>query len=299
MRGDFHRRYTSFRLWILPVLILLVGPRLLAQMPGQQLDDGVMRLLEREPRGTIGDLTTSQAVLYMYDYLEVVFHQSLREVQDARRIADRYRHRMPKSRAEWGQYVDALKKIQSGRERYQQTLRELISNRRSLIDRLLGPAGLIRSTGYEVDRTSAEQSAELGAVAEVQRQILQQQTQISHGQIPTIQWPSGIDSLWKAEITQALKDAAQGSSNAYDAWRALDRRLGRLLRDLEATADVLRESAQQNWDNLEEMEKQAIAEFNVLAEAQVDLASNAMLQQSTIRRIYRVQQTYAVWKVLN
>ncbi len=296
LRRDI-KRHTHFH-WIFLIVILLHGAPLSAALPGQQLEDSVMRLLEKDPRGKVGDLTTSQAVLYLYDHLEPVFRQALQEVEEARRDADRYQRRMPRTNAEWGQYIDALSRMQTARERYQEALRNLIAERQPLIERMLGPQGLIRGRYSEIGRVDAEQTAELAAVAEVQRQILQQEAKIRDGNTPDIRWPAGIDPVFKEEITNAVRSAAQPRGDSYAAWRALDRRLGRLRRDLQAAADEVRGAANANWAYLDDMEKRAFAEINVLIEAQIDLASNAILQQTTIRRVYMAKQTYSVWKEL-
>ncbi len=277
---------------------LLYNAPLSAQMAGQKIEEAVMRRLEKEPRGQTGDLTTSQAVLFMYKHLEPLFRQSLREVQDARKVADNYQRRMPRTSAEWGQYIDAVSAMQTGREKYQQALRNVVAERRPIIGRLLG--GRIKSTVSNIDRISGEQAAELGALVDVQRQILQQEGRIRSQQMPTIVWPPAIDPFLQEEIEATIESALKNQGgDAYAAWRALERRLARLRRDLEAAADELRLAAHANWNQLSDMEKRAMAELNVLAEAQVDLASNAMFQQTTIRRVYMAQQTFGVWRELN
>lgn len=283
--------------WIVLTSSLFCSMPLPAQLPGQQVEEAVMRRLQKEPRGTTGDLTTSQAVLFMYDHLEPVFREALREVEAARRVADNYQRRMPRTNAEWGQYIAALSRMQTGREQYQQALRNVLAERRPIIERLLG--GRIKSTVSEIDRMSGKQAAELEALVDVQGQIQRQEGLVRQGQMPTIIWPSAVDSGWQDEIERAIELAVKNRGSSYDTWQGLERRLARLRRDLESAADELRFAAQANWDQLGDMEKRAMAELNVLAEVQVDLASNAMFQQTTIRRVYMAQQTFGVWKELN
>ena len=279
------------------VILALHATPLAAELPGQKLENAIMRLLEKDVRGTTGDLTTSQAVLFQYGQLEPVFKQSLREVQAARKIADYYQRRMPRTHAEWGQYTDALKRMQTGRERYQEALRNVIAARRPVVNRVL--TDLVKSARYEIDQMAPTQEVELAALAQVQQQLIEQQEIIRSGTMPTIQWPPGIDAIWKEEIEEAVRVSVEGKSSAFGSWRSIERRIERIRRDLQATADELRSAAQANWEQLDDLEKKAFAELNVIAEAQIDIASNAMLQQTTIRRIYMAEQTKSVWKELN
>lgn len=287
-------------LWAVSSLALLstsLGP-IWAQLPGSQLEQEVMRLLDKEPRGTSGDLTTSAAVLFWYSDLDRAFDASLERVKTARRAADRYLDRSPRTPAEWGHYISSLHEMQVAREVYQEKLRSVIAERRPVLQNALGD-GIIASTTQSIDDTSSKQTAELAALIEVQNQILSQRSTIQAGRSPVINWPQGTDPIWKEELEAAIEAAVADGSLESDAWKRLRKRLGRLQRNLHSAAEELRTAAEAHWDQLDVLERQALAELNVLVEAQIDLASNAMLQQTTIRRVFMAQKTYDVWTQLN
>ncbi len=266
------------------------------QGPGARLLDAVMRQLQKEPYGVAGDLTTSRAVVFMYHNLSPVFQQALQEVEDARKVADRYQQRMPRTSAEWGSFLDALSRMQTSRESYMQALRNVAAERRPIVERLVD--GRIRNTISSIGLTSGKQAAELGALVDISAQVLRQEGRVRLGEDPVIQWPPETDPLLREEIEELIR-LAVSSENSGGAWNNLERRLARLRRNLEAAADELRSAVLAHWGHLNDREMAALAELSVLAEVQVDLASNAMFQQTTARRIYLVRQDFGTWKEAN
>lgn len=246
-------------------------------------------LAESETGKSEGGLAASNVTLTMYPRLRPVFQENMQQVEEASWVVDYYRHRMPRTTAEWGQYIDALLGILSGRERYQEALRAVICERRPAVEGLLRR---IFKTIVEVDLSSDRHAMELGVLVEIHQQILEQEEAVRSGRMPKIDWPREIDPAWRDEISHALQRVTRGRLRYDEAWRNLDQRLKALRRDLESSASELRLASALNRERLRDYERRALAELDALQDVQSDLAFNASLQQATIHSLYRAEYRY-------
>ncbi len=238
-------------------------------------------------KNTTDDLVASEAVLARYPKLKTTFESCIQQVQDALLVVNYHRQKKPRATAEWGQYVESLMRLQDGRERYQESLRSLISKRRPVLERAVG---LVATTlgGFE----DSQHIGELAALTEVQRQILEQESRIRSGQMPKIYWPPEVDPILRDEIVAALQFATRSQGGSRGTWQALERRVARLRRDLEAAADELVRAAASNREDLRNKKASALEELKVLDAAEKDLAVNARFQKATIYALYQAEYLF-------
>ncbi len=260
---------------------------------GVEIEKTTERLLESERLGVAGLLTTSPATVFFYQHLSEVFDSALEESKGAARIVEMYENQMPQSRAQWGQCMSAYDQVLASRERYQDALREVVVERRPVVERLM--LGGISGTSNKLSEIASKQSSLLAAVADVHNQLLKQKTRVAQGRAPEILWPSNLPPELRDEIEFAMKQQARAGWTST-SWEALERRIQIIRRGEEEEAELLRQAARDSWEHLSEMESRAFAELNVLAEAQVDLAINSVFQEVTIGNRLLVQRWYQLWR---
>ncbi len=284
----------SYKLIFWMVLATLpLSASLRAQMPAEEITRIMGRL--NEVRGTSGILTASVAVLEFYPDLNESFDSGLSKATRAHRTIERYNEDTLNSAVAWSEYLQAFQEIQGGREEYQDALRAKIAKRTAVIDRLIN-GGLLRSLSNQNVSRKNEQAIELGALIKVQNQISRQSKKIAAGQAPVIDWPEELNADLRKELQETIATLVKNSETRPDVVRLLEARIARIRTDLEAASDWMLKIFESRSEQMSALEQQAIAEVTLLTEAQIDLATNALLEQSIIRASLIAQNTYTAWE---